>query len=83
MAAPIRYNPIRSSFLRPRMELADYAVIGNLWGAMKRLRLSHSQHWRLLQHVTVQSITMIIMVHLGRWRCRHAGCERRIFTNRL
>jgi len=26
---------------------------------------------------------MIIMVRLSRWRCRHAGCERRIFTNRL
>jgi hypothetical protein len=26
---------------------------------------------------------MIIMLRLGRWRCRHAVCERWIFTKRL
>ena len=25
---------------------------------------------------------MILRVHVGRWRCRNAGCERRIFTER-
>jgi hypothetical protein len=27
----------------------------------------HSQHWRLLQNLPVQSFPMIIMLHLGRW----------------
>ena len=26
---------------------------------------------------------MILRLHLGRWRCRNAGCQRRIFTERL
>ena len=26
---------------------------------------------------------MILRLRLGRWRCRNAGCERRIFTERL
>jgi transposase len=26
---------------------------------------------------------VILRLHLGRWRCRNAGCERRIFTERL
>ncbi len=41
-----------------------------------RLRLRHSQQRRLLQDLPVQSIPMILRLHLGRWRCRHAGCER-------
>jgi hypothetical protein len=36
----------------------------------------HSQHWRLLQDLPVQSIPMILRLHLGRWCCRHAGCKR-------
>ena len=35
MAAPIRYDSIRSSFLRPLMQLADHAVIGNLNGKFR------------------------------------------------
>ena len=50
---------------------------------MERLHLGHSQHWRLLQDLPVQSIPMIMMLRRGRWRCRHAGCERRISTKRL
>jgi len=30
------------------------------------LRLRHSQHWRLLQDLPVQSIPMILMLHVGR-----------------
>ena len=33
---------------------------------MTRLRLRHSQHWRLLQDLPVQSIPMILMLHVGR-----------------
>jgi hypothetical protein len=27
----------------------------------------HSQHWRILQDLPVQSFPMILMLHLGRW----------------
>ena len=49
---------------------------GALAGPAARLRLRHSEHWRLLQDLPVQSIPMILRLHLGRWCCRHAGCER-------
>ena len=38
---------------------------GALAGAVSRLRLRHSQHWRLLQDLTVQSIPMNLRLHLG------------------
>ena len=34
---------------------------------MARLRLRHSQQWCLLQDLPVQSISMILGLHLGRW----------------
>jgi len=34
-----------------------------------RLRLRHSQPWRLLQGLPAQSIMMLITLHLGRWCC--------------
>jgi hypothetical protein len=38
------------------------------------LRLRHSEHWRLLQDLPVQSIPMILRLHPGRWCCRLPAC---------
>jgi transposase len=46
-------------------------------------RSRHSRYWRSLQDLPVQGTQVILRLHLGRWRCRNAGCERRIFTERL
>ena len=43
----------------------------------------HSRYWRSLKDLPVQGTQVILRVHLGRWRCRNAGCQRRIFTERL
>jgi hypothetical protein len=39
--------------------------------------------WRLLQDLPAQCIPMILRLHLDRGCCRHTGCERLIFTERL
>ena len=44
-------------------------------------RSRHSRYWRSL-HLPIQGTPVILRVHVGRWRCRNAGCERRIFTER-
>ena len=46
-------------------------------------RSRHSRYWRSLQDLPVQGTQVILRLHLGRWRCRNDGCERRIFTERL
>src|SRR5277367_2309130 len=43
----------------------------------------HSRYWRSLKDLPVQGTQVILRLHLGRWRCRNAGCQRRIFTERL
>jgi hypothetical protein len=37
----------------------------------------------LLRDLPVQGTQVILRLHLGRWRCRNAVCERRIFTEPL
>ena len=46
-------------------------------------RSRHSRYWRSLKDLPVQGPQVILRLHLGRWRCRNAGCQRRIFTERL
>jgi transposase len=46
-------------------------------------RSRHSRYWRSLKDVAVQGTPVILRLRQGRWRCRDAGCERRIFTERL
>jgi transposase len=41
-----------------------------------------SRYRRSLQDLPVQGTPVILRVHVGRWRCRNAGCKRRIFTER-
>jgi transposase len=43
----------------------------------------HSRYWRSLKDLPVQGTQVILRLHLGRWRCRNAGCRQRIFTERL
>jgi transposase len=43
----------------------------------------HSRYWRSLKDLPVQGTQVMLRLHLGRWRCRNAGCQRRIFTERL
>jgi transposase len=43
----------------------------------------HSRYWRSLKDLPVQGTQVILRLHLGRWRCRNDGCQRRIFTERL
>jgi hypothetical protein len=40
------------------------------------------RYWRSLQDLPIQGTPVILRVHVSRWRCRNAGCERRIFTER-
>jgi hypothetical protein len=49
-------------------------------------RISHSRHswyWRSLRDLPVQGTQVILRLRLGRWRCRNAVWERRIFTESL
>jgi transposase len=43
----------------------------------------HSRYWRSLKDLPVQGTQVMLRLHLGRWRCLNAGCQRRIFTERL
>src|ERR1700730_1714145 len=52
-------------------------------GCQSISRSRHSRYWRSLQDLPVQGTRVILRLRLGRWRCRNAGCERRIFTERL
>src|ERR1700722_13043539 len=51
-------------------------------GCQSVSRSRHSRYWRSLQDLPVQGTPVILRVHVGRWRCRNAGCERQIFTER-
>ena len=51
-------------------------------GCQSISRSRHSRYWRSLQDLPIQGAPVILRVHVGRWRCRNAGCERRIFTER-
>ena len=46
-------------------------------------RVAIGRYWRSLQDLPVQGTQVILRLRLGRWGCRNAGCERRIFTERL
>src|ERR1700693_6424724 len=52
-------------------------------GCQSISRSRHSRYWRSLKDLPVQGTQVILRLRLGRWRCRNAGCERRIFTERL
>ena len=52
-------------------------------GCQSVSRSRHSRYWRSLQDLPIQGTPVILRLHLGRWRCRNAGCERRIFTEPL
>jgi transposase len=51
-------------------------------GCQSVSRSRHSRYWRSLQDLPIQGTPVILRVRVGRWRCRNAGCERRIFTER-
>ena len=51
-------------------------------GCQSVSRSRHSRYWRSLQDLPIQGTPVILRVHVGRWRCRNGGCERRIFTER-
>jgi transposase len=51
-------------------------------GCQSISRSRHSRYWRSLQDLPIQGTPMLIRLHVGRWHCRNAGCERRIFTER-
>jgi zinc-finger of transposase IS204/IS1001/IS1096/IS1165 len=51
-------------------------------GCQSVSRSRHSRYWRSLQDLPIQGTPVILRVHVGRWRCRNAGCRRRIFTER-
>jgi transposase len=52
-------------------------------GCQSISRSRHSRYWRSLKDLPVQGTQVILRLRLGRWRCRNAGCQRRIFTERL
>jgi transposase IS204/IS1001/IS1096/IS1165 family protein len=52
-------------------------------GCQSISRSRHSRYWRSLKDLPVQGTQVILRLHLGRWRCRNADCQRRIFTERL
>ena len=51
-------------------------------GCQSVSRSRHSRYWRSLQDLPIQGTPVILRVHVGRWRCCNAGCERRIFAER-
>jgi transposase len=51
-------------------------------GCQSISRSRHSRYWRSLQDLPIQGTPVLIRLHVGRWHCRNAGCERRIFTER-
>jgi transposase len=50
-------------------------------GCQSVSRSRHSRYWRSLQDLPVQGTPVILRVHVGRWRCRNAGCKRRSLPN--
>jgi transposase len=52
-------------------------------GCQSISRSRHSRYWRSLKDLPVQGTPVILRLHVGRWRCRNAGCERQIFTQHL
>src|ERR1700759_4381643 len=51
-------------------------------GCQSVSRSRHSRYWRSLQDLPIQGTPVILRVRVGRWRCRNAGCQRRIFNER-
>jgi transposase len=43
----------------------------------------HSNYIRQLWDLPVQGLMLRLRIQLGRWRCRNAGCKRKIFCQRL
>ena len=43
----------------------------------------HSSYWRHLKDLPLQGRAVQMKLRVGRWRCRNAGCERKIFCQRL
>ena len=52
-------------------------------GCQSISRSRHSRYWRSLKDLPVQGTPVILRLHVGRWRCRNAGCQRQIFTQHL
>jgi transposase len=52
-------------------------------GCQSISRSRHSRYRRSLQDLPVQGTPVILRLHVGRWRCRNAGCQRQIFTEHL
>ena len=52
-------------------------------GCQSISRSRHSRYWRSLKDLPVQGAPVILRLHVGRWRCRNAGCRRQIFTQHL
>ena len=52
-------------------------------GCQSISRSRHSRYWRSLKDLPVQGTPVILRLHVGRWRCRNAGCQRQIFTEHL
>jgi transposase len=48
-----------------------------------RSRARHSRYWRQFKDLPVQGMPVILKIRLGRWHCRNATCERKIFTERI
>jgi transposase len=51
-------------------------------GCQSISRSRRSRYWRSLQVLPIQGTPVLLRLHVGRWHCRNAGCERRIFTER-
>jgi transposase len=43
----------------------------------------HSWHFRQLQDLPAQGVSVTIKLQVGRWRCRNEQCSRRTFVERL
>jgi transposase len=50
-------------------------------GVLSRAR--HSSYLRHLKDLPIQGVAVKMKLRVGRWRCRNAACERRIFCQRL
>jgi transposase len=48
-----------------------------------RSRSRHSRYGRSLRDLPLQGASVILNLHLSRWRCRAASCNRKIFGERL